>query len=271
MPKIFYRFSLLLLSILLLNSCGGNRPLAPVRNLSIEPVNQKLWKAGRYKIRKSDTLYSIAFKFGLDFQQLARINQISKPYTIYPGDELKLRYSLKQTNSSRVTTPRTTTNTSKKNVAEQQSKKAVLVDTSSKNTEPQVHSSFDSKKKVTAWYWPVKNNGSKKISLKKDGKQGINIQGSLGESIKAAADGRVVYSGNGLVGYGNLIIIKHNQSYLSAYAHNDSLLVKEKQVIKAGQKIATMGKNGTGKIQLHFEIRYLGRPVNPLKYLPPLD
>ena len=269
--KIVYRFSLVLMSILLLISCGPKHRSAPVRNLSIEPVNQKLWKAGRYKIRKSDTLYSIAFKFGLDFQQLARINQISKPYTIYPGDELQLRYSKKQANSSSSTKPRTITQTSKKNDAVQQSKKTIYGTTSSKNTVPQANSVFDTKKKVTAWFWPVKNEGSKKISLNKDGQQGINITGSIGEPIKASADGRVVYSGNGLVGYGNLIIIKHSQSYLSAYAHNDSLLVKEKQVIKAGQKIATMGKNGTGQIQLHFEIRYQGRPVNPLKYLPSFD
>ncbi len=269
--KISYRLSLLLVSILLLISCGPKHRSAPVRNLSIEPANQKLWKAGRYKVRKSDTLYSIAFKFGLDFQQLARINKISKPYRIYPGDELQLRYTKKQVNSQPRIKPRTTKQTPKENIAEQQRKITVSSSISSKNTVPQAKSTFDMKKKVTAWFWPVKNKGSKKISLNKDGQQGINITGSLGEPVKASADGRVVYSGNGLVGYGNLIIIKHSQSYLSAYAHNDSLLVKEKQVIKAGQKIATMGKNGTGQIQLHFEIRYQGRPVNPLKYLPSLD
>ncbi|MCP3673462.1 MAG: peptidoglycan DD-metalloendopeptidase family protein [Gammaproteobacteria bacterium] len=250
------------MSLLFLISCGPKHRSAPVRNLSIEPVNQKLWKVGRYKVRKNDTLYSIAFKFDLDFQQLVRINQISKPYKIYPGDELQLRYAKKQASSS---------STPKKHVAEQQRKKTVSTSTSSTNTVLNSNSTFDTKKKVAAWFWPVNNKGSKKIYLNKDDQQGINISGSLGDPIKASADGRVVYSGNGLVGYGNLIIIKHSRSYLSAYAHNDSLLVKEKQVIKAGQKIATMGTNGTGRIQLHFEIRFQGRQVDPLKYLPSLD
>lgn len=100
------------------------------------------------------------------------------------------------------------------------------------------------------------------------GNKGIDIAGSKGQAIVATADGRVVYAGNALRGYGNLIIIKHNDDYLSAYAHNDTMLVREQQEVKAGQKIATMGSTGTSSTRLHFEIRYKGKSVNPLRYLP---
>ncbi len=100
------------------------------------------------------------------------------------------------------------------------------------------------------------------------GNKGIDIAGSKGQAIIATADGRVVYAGNALRGYGNLIIIKHNDDYLSAYAHNDTMLVREQQEVKAGQKIATMGSTGTSSTRLHFEIRYKGKSVNPLQYLP---
>ena len=100
------------------------------------------------------------------------------------------------------------------------------------------------------------------------GNKGIKIAGKRGELIKAAANGRVVYAGSGLRGYGNLIIIKHTDDYLSAYAHTDKILVKEKQQVNGGQKIATMGSSGASRVMLHFEIRYHGKSVDPLKILP---
>ena len=153
-------------------------------------------------------------------------------------------------------------------VAKQQRKNKKIPNRSSKSKGVTKKSTFDQQKKVTVWVWPVKNRLQKKISSWKSDHQGINISGKFGEPVKATAAGRVVYSGNGLVGYGNLIIIKHSQSFLSAYANNDRLTVKENDLVKAGQKIATMGKNDTGLTKLHFEIRHQGRPVNPLKYLP---
>lgn len=98
--------------------------------------------------------------------------------------------------------------------------------------------------------------------------KGINIAGSRGTPVKAAAKGKVVYAGNGLLGYGNLVIIDHNQQFLSAYAHNSRVLVKENDMVDAGQKIAEMGSTGADRIMLHFEIRRDGNPINPLKYLP---
>ncbi|SPZ21773.1 Murein hydrolase activator NlpD precursor [Providencia rettgeri] len=100
------------------------------------------------------------------------------------------------------------------------------------------------------------------------GNKGVDIAGSRGQAVLAAAPGKVVYAGNALRGYGNLIIIKHNDDYLSAYAHNDTLLVRDQQDVTAGQKIATMGSTGTSSVRLHFEIRYKGKSVNPLRYLP---
>jgi lipoprotein NlpD len=99
--------------------------------------------------------------------------------------------------------------------------------------------------------------------------KGVNIGGSAGEPVKASADGRVVYAGNGLRGYGNLIIIKHDATYLTAYAHNRALMVKEGDAVTKGQKIAEMGNSDSDRVMLHFEVRRQGKPVDPLKYLPP--
>lgn len=114
------------------------------------------------------------------------------------------------------------------------------------------------------WQWPAKGKIIEKFS---NASKGIDIAGGLGNKVMAAADGRVVYSGNALPGYGNLIIIKHNDDYLTAYAHNQSILVKEQQAVRAGEQIATMGATGTSSVRLHFEIRYKAKSVDPLKYL----
>jgi lipoprotein NlpD len=116
------------------------------------------------------------------------------------------------------------------------------------------------------WTWPTKGKLLEGFS---EGTKGIDISGTSGQAINASAAGKVVYSGGGLRGYGKLIIIKHNNIYLSAYAHNDKLLVKEGQTVRKGQKIAEMGSTDSGLVKLHFEIRKNGKPVDPLKYLPP--
>jgi lipoprotein NlpD len=121
---------------------------------------------------------------------------------------------------------------------------------------------------VSSWLWPVNGKIIDNFSLSDGGNKGIDVAGTRGQPILATADGRVVYAGNALRGYGNLIIIKHNDDYLSAYAHNDTMLVREQQQVTAGQKIATMGSTGTSSARLHFEIRYKGKSVNPLRYLP---
>lgn len=129
-------------------------------------------------------------------------------------------------------------------------------------------SSQDSNKKVAAWSWPTKGRVIAKFSNAENGNKGLDIAGKRGQAINAAASGVVVYAGNALRGYGNLVIIKHSEDYLSAYAHNDQLNVKEQQKVTAGQKIASMGSSGTNNVRLHFEIRYKGKSVDPMRYLP---
>ena len=119
-----------------------------------------------------------------------------------------------------------------------------------------------------AWQWPTQGNVIQGFSNTDGGNKGIDISGSRGQSVKAAASGRIVYAGNALRGYGNLIIIKHNDDFLSAYAHNDKILVSDQQEVKAGQEIAKMGSTGTNAVKLHFEIRYKGKSVDPVRYLP---
>ena len=119
-----------------------------------------------------------------------------------------------------------------------------------------------------AWQWPTQGNVIQGFSNTDGGNKGVDISGSRGQAVKAAASGRVVYAGNALRGYGNLIIIKHNDDFLSAYAHNDKILVSDQQEVKAGQEIAKMGSTGTNALKLHFEIRYKGKSVDPVRYLP---
>ncbi len=194
-------------------------------------------RKGTITVRKGDTLYNLARKHDMDARHLAAINGLKSPYTIQPGQTLKLSGAV------------STTTTTKKSTG------------SSKASLP-----YDNKK--IAWQWPVQGKVITTYKRNTVDRKGINIAAKEGNSVKAAAAGKVVYSGNGLISYGNLIIIKHNRTYLSAYAHNRKLLVKEGQMIKSGQKIAELGKTGTDSPRLHFEIRKNGKPVNPIKYLP---
>ncbi|WP_375751322.1 peptidoglycan DD-metalloendopeptidase family protein [Vibrio sp. HN007] len=156
-------------------------------------------------------------------------------------------------------------NTTKNNVDQKRSKEYVG---GKQNVKKPVTKSKPQNVKVSKWLWPTKGRVVNKFSAGDQGNKGIDIAGQRGQSVISTAGGTVVYSGNALRGYGNLIIVKHNDNYLSAYAHNDRLLVSEGQSVKAGQKIATMGSSGTNSVKLHFEIRYQGKSVNPQRYLP---
>ena len=118
------------------------------------------------------------------------------------------------------------------------------------------------------WQWPLKGKLIRGFNANKPGQQGVDISAAAGTLVHAAAAGKVVYSGNGLRGYGNLLIIKHNDKYLSAYAHNKSILVKEGVMVKKGQQIARVGATESKQIKLHFQIRVDGRPADPLRFLP---
>jgi len=219
-----------------------------------------------YTVKYGDSLYTVAWRYGLDYKKVARWNRISAPYTIYPGQKLYLN---PRVNSSSVALkPEKKKNTAvSKNKAKPHpgtSKSKLSVNKST--TKPDDIS--EQINKSVEWLWPVHGNVVKSFSAKARGKKGIDIAGARGQSIKAASSGKVVYSGSGLVGYGQLIIIKHNNKYLSAYAHNSKLFVSEGDKVKSGQKIAELGSTGTDRPKLYFEIRQNGDPVDPLRYLP---
>lgn len=207
------------------------------------------------RVQRGDTLYGLAFRNGIDFRDLAAWNGIGSPYTIYPGQSLRLYPS----SGSR---PPASTGTVASGPAPRPTTPPAT--SAPKPPPPQaapVNSGFN-------WRWPADGHVIGRFVAGDATKQGIDIAGSGGQAVRAAADGVVVYSGAGLVGYGELIIVKHSEAWLSAYGHNRKRLVNEGQNVKAGQQIAEMGSSGASREMLHFEIRYNGKPVDPQQYLP---
>jgi len=199
-----------------------------------------------YTVKRGDTLYAIAWRHRLDYHDLARWNGIGRDYLIYPGQVLRLYPPSK--GSARGAPP---------------PKKSTRQATQPSRPQPSPARVASNIK----WRWPVEG-GSATLTSRPNGGQGLTIAGRRGADILAAAGGRVVYTGTGLLGYGQLVIIKHDDTYLSAYGHTDTVLVKEGQTVAAGQKIATMGAGPQGTPQLYFEIRVNGSPRNPLALLP---
>lgn len=239
-----------------------------------------------YQVKRGDTLFSIAWRYGYDHREVAAWNNIRPPYTIHPGQHIYIippyqknaRNGRPTSSSSSKTSPtrtasRTTSTrpaitrstTTRSSTTKSQTKSSPSRTTASRTkveNRPVRHQNT-----TVRWNWPTDGKVMTRFSPS-SGKKGVDIGGKTGQSIKAAADGKVVYSGKGLIGYGNLIIIKHNDTYLSAYGHNRRLLVKEGTSVKQGQKIAEMGESGKQGVMLHFEIRRQGKPVDPLRYLP---
>ncbi|RXR05335.1 LysM peptidoglycan-binding domain-containing protein [Pseudoxanthomonas composti] len=202
------------------------------------------------RIERGDTLYGVASRNDILATDLAAWNGIAPPYTIYPGQTLRLYPSGAKGGSTAGTpapaTPRSSTPTASPPPAP---------------APAPINSGI-------AWRWPADGQVVGRFTNGDQTKQGIDIAGSSGQAVRATADGVVVYSGAGLVGYGELIIVKHNESWLSAYGHNRKRLVNEGQNVKSGQQIAEMGRSGAARDMLHFEIRYNGKPVDPMSYLP---
>lgn len=221
----------------------------------------------QYIVQRGDTLYSIAFRAGQDYRTLASRNNIRAPYTIYPGQVLRLQPAtgtpVTPSGTALVGQPTNTAPNAKSVAANQQ--KGYGQTTTRSQPEPANVSSAANR---VRWQWPVRGQILARFSTAENGIKGVQIGGRDGSRVDAAADGQVVYAGNALRGYGNLIIIKHNDDYLSAYAHNKRLLVKERQQVKAGQQIAEMGDTDAASTRLHFEIRFRGKSVDPLRYLP---
>ncbi|MCU7940296.1 MAG: peptidoglycan DD-metalloendopeptidase family protein [gamma proteobacterium symbiont of Bathyaustriella thionipta] len=248
---------------------GCSSTYAPVENRRAASYDVKKKYTGKtpayHRVKQGDTLYSIAWSYGQDYKSIAYRNNIKPPYRIFVGDALRLT-----TTQSSYGTKSRVNSAYKKRTTSQHSKKGIVKSTPNKKTQSKkttTNSSRYSGSKQLYWNWPVKGKVIQRY-LPQKGKKGIDISAAKGTLIKSAEAGKVVYSGQGLVGYGRLIIIKHNDIFLSAYAHNQNLLVNEGQLVKKGQNIARLGRSGTDRYKLHFEIRKHGKPVNPMSYLP---
>ena len=267
-------------------------------------IQKGSYKGATYKVNKGDTMFLIAYLAGIDVKELAALNNMSEPYHLSVGQTLKIGNCSTKTVTSTVaastasnavnSTPAVTytpgangtqigsdgsiigpvksgagvpsvTPTPTYNTSSNTPSAPVATEENTTATNANVIAPIASN---VAWQWPATGNIIQGFSNSDGGNKGIDIAGSRGQAVKAAAAGRVVYAGNALRGYGNLIIIKHNDDFLSAYAHNDKILVADQQEIKAGQEIAKMGSSGTNAVKLHFEIRYKGKSVDPTRYLP---
>ncbi|MCP1065972.1 murein hydrolase activator NlpD [Serratia symbiotica] len=259
-----------------------------VYNRSYESIPKGSYSGNTYIVKRGDTLFYIAWITGNDFRDLAQRNNIPEPYSLNVGQGIQLGNDSANGDGGMLVA----TDATKGGVPKQPSSnqmQTAMVDSYSTNA----HSNDSDKQNVlsaasaespviaaaaalpvgstmpiNSWRWPAEGRIVDNFSSSEGGNKGVDISGPAGQPIFATAEGSVVYAGNALRGYGNLIIIKHNDDYLSAYAHNDTMLVREQQEVKAGQKVATMGSTGISSVRLHFEIRYKGKSVNPLHYLP---
>ena len=286
MKATFFRHLFIYTLLTLMIGCAGRSTPAPVvlLNSQVESGSEE-YTASTYEVRPGDTLFAVAWFTGNDYQDIAKFNNISKPYTIFPGQKLRLTAPVSKpstTKRSNVTTTRSTDPTSHpiaKRVIDQskpqayvereqdvKSQKNTNVKKSTGTVKKTVAKTFPDK--VEKWIWPAEGKLVGTFSKAESGNKGIDVAGKRGSKVVAAASGKVVYSGNALRGYGRLVIIKHTDTFLSAYAYNETILVKEREWVYAGQKIATMGSSGTDSVKLHFEVRYRGKSLNPLRYLP---
>ncbi|HEN47226.1 MAG TPA: LysM peptidoglycan-binding domain-containing protein [Mizugakiibacter sp.] len=278
----FFRWLLVAILAGFLASCASEPRVVSVHSYYPPEAPAQIYPPvarGHYRVRRGDTLYSIAFRHDMDYRDLARINHINTPYTIYPGQVLSLptQPGFKRSTTLPAHSPTV--------VHRRRSSRPASV----APTPPvaragagsvQVHAPVPVSPNMSAalgpgrskdgivWYWPLRGPILSAFRTHDPGRQGIDIAGKMGEPVHAVASGVVVYSGSGLIGYGELVIVKHSDTYLSAYGHNRVRLVKEGDRVKAGQVIAEMGSSGASRVELHFEIRRNGKAVNPLNYLP---
>lgn len=272
---LHWRVVTLLSACIVLSACSSRQKPAPVSSLETRPMSspQKInIKGSSYVVKQGDTLFSIAFAANQDFRTVAKRNNIPAPFTIYPGQKLFFDNSNNK-NKKR----KKYTNLSNKSSSQQRKyNKIVKKDLDPKNQPEYVQKEVSKKSSRTKqldskgvhWIWPTSGKITQRFSIKENGYKGLQISNKQGTNVVAAAGGVVVYAGNALRGYGNLIILKHDDDYLSAYAHNSKLLVREQQQVKVGQKIAEMGSTDAESSALRFEIRFRGQSVDPVIYLP---
>ena len=266
--------TLLAATVLLLAACGAG-PLtnAPVEergnsvnrtgavdaaSVKLLPGSENAGKPGYYSVKPGDTLIRIGLESGQNFRDIVRWNNLENPNIIEVGQVLRVIPPVGET--AVVTRPVTpgsavAATSSPRPPASTASAPAVAAPPASAGGDEDV-----------GWIWPAQ--GSLLAGFDEAKNKGLDIGGKAGDAVVASADGRVVYAGAGLRGYGNLIILKHNNTFLTAYAHNQTLMVKEDQTVKKGQKIAEMGNSDADRVKLHFEVRRQGKPVDPARYLP---
>ncbi len=248
-----------LVAMLTLSGCTSKGRLAPFDDHSLGvnrgstrvlPGAENAGKPGYYTVKPGDTLIRIGMDNGQSWRDILRWNKLDNPNVIETGQVLRVAPPAEAPPVRPTTAPVSPTPAAAP---------AMPVASAPVAPTPAVA------EEVTNFQWPARGNVIAGFDEAKN--KGLDISGKAGDPVLASADGRVVYAGAGLRGYGNLIILKHNNTYLTAYAHNQTLLVKEDQVIKRGQRIAEMGNSDADQVKLHFEIRRQGKPVDPAKYL----
>jgi len=299
----FSRFSTLLLMAIILAGCSSKGHRTPILGREEAGVatdatrkigpRKKDWRPAVHVVQKGDTLYSIAFNYGFDYHELAELNRIEDPTLISIGQEIRLFPGRPTSgNTPAMAEARPIENMMKEQpkvvkyayteaavaqiekVQEQRTFPVMVAKTegmpvSKPDAEPATDAEGPEEPEEPGLEWTIPTQGKLIGQFSESAnRKGIDIAGKLGQPIVASAAGKVVYSGSGLRGYGKLIIIRHNKTYLSAYAHNDKIMVKEGEIVTRGQKIAAMGSTDTDKVKLHFEVRRFGKPVDPAKYLP---
>lgn len=242
----------------LLGGCAQHSSQVAVED-GYTPVATGTIAAVPYVVKPGDTLYSVASSHRISIARLAELNQLKKPYALHVGQRLRVSAEPIRVGVMRPAKLRPAPSASEKN--------AMPVE-GAEQPRTLVQVKGGSGGSAGGWLWPTTGDVVSAVSPSAGEKRGIDIIGKSGSPVYAAKAGTVVYAGNGLVGYGNLIIVKHDDKFLSAYAHSSRIDVREGQQVKAGQKIAEIGSTGTDRSKLHFQIRRDGQPVDPLQYLP---
>lgn len=275
---------LLLVATMVLAACGTGLSSAPVedRRTSVSrpvmdpnttPVKQppgfeNAGKVGYYTVKPGETLIRIGLETGQNWKDIAVWNNLEQPNQISVGQVLRVAPPVAATaadSNGVVTRPIGSGSIASTQVQPGQNSSAAARPAATTTTEPAAAAA--AAESGLSWIWPVP--GPVLAGFDEVKNKGLDLGGNAGEPVLAAAEGKVVYVGAGLRGYGNLIILKHDNTYLTAYAHNKTLLVKEDQAVRKGQKIAEMGNSDADRVKLHFEVRRQGKPVDPIKYLPP--
>ncbi len=267
-----FRLGASALALVLVSACTSTRVPAPVEDRSSSrlgaaksvaagpaasmPGAENAGKPGYYTVKPGDTLHRIALDHGQTWRDLMRWNNLSNPDVIEVGQVPRVAQPGAVVQSSGVVVQPIASQSAAAPVAHEDNKQAAA----SKGAPTPLNDDG------LGFIWP--SNGSVLAGFDEAKNKGLDITGKAGDPVLAAADGQVVYAGAGLRGYGNLIILKHNNTYLTAYAHNKALLVKEDQRVKKGERIAEMGNTDADRVKLHFEVRRLGKPVDPMRVLP---